>query len=372
MIDIFKISSFIVLSLFSFKTSHVFQLQEIQHKIHIKHPGVSLTDKVEKSLVEIKNEEGRTTAFYMDVKTVVCGDSQCKIDIVRIYWNELGFYERLVLPKGVELEKAEGEYFTPADYEKLDNILADKNNSLRDVYKEEVVGSESTEGVDAITGATIILHTNDYVKGAVWTCYTLWHWVNGGAVEIIRNITGDNHSIDDLNVFLSAENKDYQLFALEQIFRRKNFDPQTVESVIAAIGKTPELIKPGLQYLESASTLIFQSSIKQLLNSLDEGNRLKCLNAILKTKHELPQVFYEQISFQISNFHTYQEIHLFFNILENKNAVSPQIISQLMPLLDSDSFLIARRVFWFLQERNLSGDQESKLEAFRMKNEARL
>ena len=126
--------------------------------------------------IKAKEKEGAADQFYMDVKTVVCGDSQCRIDTVRIFWDELGMYDRLVLPKGIQLEKAEGEHFDQADYKKLDAILADKNCSLKEVYKEEVVGTEATEGVDGISGATIILNNKDYVKGAVWTCYTLWHW----------------------------------------------------------------------------------------------------------------------------------------------------------------------------------------------------
>ena len=62
----------------------------------------------------------------MYVETVVCGDSQCKIDTVKIYWNALGYYDRLVVPFGVELEKAEGKKFDSKDYEKLNTILSNK------------------------------------------------------------------------------------------------------------------------------------------------------------------------------------------------------------------------------------------------------
>ena len=372
MIGFYKIGFPIFIFLFGVGVYDSFQQKEIKHAVKLIHPGISPTDSVECALIEIQSKDGHLRQYYMDVESVVCGDEYCKIDIVRIFWNELGFFERLVLPEGVELEKAEGKTFTKQDYEKLNAILINRISPLQEFYKAEIVGTETSEGVDAITGATIALENSAYVKGAVWTCYTLWHWVNGGVTKIIRNITGSRHSIDELNIFLRGENEDYQLFALEQISRRKNYTPKTVESIIAAIEKTSQLLKPGLQYLESAPTPVFQSSIKKLIDTLEQEHRLKCLNAILKTNHELSQVLYDHLSFQLSAFSSYQEINLFLNIMENKDAVSSEIIQNLMPLLRNHDFLIARRAYWFLSEKPLSAEQQSKLEAFRLKNEERL
>ena len=345
---------------------------EIEHTILVKHPGISLTKTVERTLVEIQGTASQSHEFYMDVETVVCGDSRCRIDIIRIFWDELGFYKRIELPRGIELEKAEGAHFSNADYEKLNQILSNKKASLKDVYKEEVVGAETTESVDGLSGATIILNTNDYVAGAVWTCYTLWHWANGETIEIIRNLTGDAKQLDELIGLLQSENKIYQLFALEQIFKRKAYQVQTVESVIKAVNNNPQLLKLGLQYIESATPSIFLSSIKQWIDSLDQKDRLDCLSTILNTSRQLPQEFYSYLSYQIPTYNDYQQLNLYFNILESKDVVSPDIIVQLVPLLDHTNFLIARRAYWFLEKEMLNLQQRAKWKAFGSKFTGRL
>jgi hypothetical protein len=308
----------------------------------------------------------------MDVESVVCGDALCRIDIVRIFWNQLGQFERFVLPAGVELEKAEGKNFSKEDYEKLDIILTNEISPLKDVYKEEIVGPASGEGVDATTGATVLLEKSAYVEGAVWTSYSLWHWVHGGATRIIRNITADARSLDELRDYLRGENVDFQTFALEQFSRRKIFVPQTVEPVISAIVNTSKLLKQGMLYLELAPIPVFEASVISLIKLLDSENRIKCLNAVLKTNLALSQEFYEQLSFGIPVFQNFQEIHLFLQILQTNNAVSPEIIRKIMPLLDSMDFLIARRTYWFLLEQALSEQERNVLRAFYSINKERL
>ncbi len=80
---------------------------------------------------------------------------------------------------------------------------------------------------------------------------------------------------------LNGEDHSYQLFALEQILKRNNYEPETVETVVAAIENKPQLIMTELQYLEAAPTCIFQSSIKHLLITPRLKVHVNCLDAIL-------------------------------------------------------------------------------------------
>lgn len=345
---------------------------EKEHSVRVIHPGLSLTDSVDCTLIEVDSEEDQLHEFYMDVKTVVCGDAQCRIDDVRIYWDELGFYNRLFLPDGVALEKSEGKHFIKADYNKLDKILADKNSSLRDVYKEEVVGNESSDGIDGLTGATILLHTEDYVKGAVWTCYTLWHWTNGSIRSTIRDISGRRKSVDDLVQHLNEDGDNYKLFAVEQLTKKGNFQAYTVEAVVSAIQQSPNIIKAGIQYFENAPQDTYQSSILHLVRTLKAEERIKCMNAILKSKNHLPTAFYEELGQSVVRNGVYQEVNLFLDILDQNNNSSATMNGLLMQLISSDDFLKARRVYWYLQDQELSQAHNDILESFGAKNRHRL
>ena len=347
--------------------------EEIRHQVKLIHPGVSLSDSMERTLVQIKRDQGQADLFYMNVETVVCGDAQCRIDTVRLFWNELGLYHNLKIPEGVALEKAEGKTFTKEDYEKLDHILADKNCSLRDVYKEEIVGRESTEGVDAITGATIVLHTKDYVKGAVWTCYTLWHWVNSDVQKIIRSIHGDELSAEQFSGYLKNENIAFKIFALEQMIRRKIYSEVLNELVLEqAPFDDHQLHKLIIKFVESLPNQIYYSDLQALIKCENHKLRLLCLNTLRDSPKEIPEDFFSQLSAQVFSWNSYQEIDLILNLASGKSLSSPAFVQQVIALLDNKNFLIARRAYWYLQGEPLSKEQESKLKTFQFEHKHRL
>lgn len=341
----------------------------IKHVIYIHHPGISLTEKTEQTLIQVKGQEGGSDQFYMDVETVVCGDSQCRVDTVRVFWNALGFYDRLDLPAGVELEKAGGMHFSQEDYQKLDEILANKNSNLKDVYKTEVVGTETSEGVDAMTGATIILNNNDYVKGAVWTCYTLWHWVNGEIQLFIRDIVGNDMSVDALAGYLRKGSAEFKVFALEQIIKRKAYQSEILELVLSQAKLNDYFFKKmTLDYLERGPGNLYFSSIEQLLDTGNPQLSVLCLSALLQTKHPASLNFFERLSDLLSQDNIYQEINLFLKVLEERNTSSLMITQRLIPFLDNENFIIARRVYWFLEKKELSRTAQLRLEAFYRKH----
>ncbi len=337
---------------------------EIKHQIKVIHKGISVTEPTECLLVEVQDKQSEPLEFYMDVESVVCGDNQCRIDLVRIYWDKFGRYDRLQLPDGVALEKAGGELFSASDYDKLETILKDENSSLQEVYKNEIVGTIGGEGIDAMTGATILVEKSAYVQGAVWTCYSLWHWAHGNAKQIIRNITGDAYSISELQHLLEQNKNPH--FAIEQLIRRKDFSKSTNEFLLKAIEVNSTLLKPSLPYWETAPDLVYLSAMQQLIPNANKTNRLLCFNTILQASQNLPPNFFNELNLPLQEL-TYQEIDLFLRILVKKNGITQQGLSTLFSLLNSTDFLIARRVFWFLKEQELSKSQEHQIHKFHEK-----
>lgn len=346
---------------------------KVLHKILVQHPGIHLKDSIPQILVEIKNESGQSDMFYMEVETVVCGDAQCKIDTIQIFWNHLGFYSHMALPKKVQLEKAAGKHFTKADYDKLDQILSNKNASLKDVYKEEVVGTETSDGIDGISGATITLNTKDYVSGAVWTCYTLWHWANGGIFEKIRNITATHLRTEALTNLFSNGNEKEKVFALEQIIRRKVYQPREISEIIKnAPINNYQCLKLTVDYFEAAPLSVYSKSIATLLNEGTQPQQLRYLKSISKTEYTLSITFFERVSTLLPKWDSYPLVNQCLNILEQKKAVSPTILSTTLSLLSHKNFLIARRAYWFLAQQQLSTQELILLNDFYTKNKEKL
>lgn len=344
---------------------------EIEHPIQIIHKGIHPTEPIECTLIEIQNEEQHPIAFYMDVESVVCGDSQCRVDIVRIYWDNLGQFDRLAIPNGVALEKAKGEHFNQADYKKLDKILNDKNSPLKEVYKNEIVSTGGSEGIDGMSGATVLVEKSAFVEGAVWSCYSLWHWVHGETQQLIRGITGEAFTNLALQDLLKKDSLDWQYFAVEQFTKRKDYTQKTVALLESTIGQNPILLKNSLPYWELAPNSIYTKVLSRLIQTQERENRLLILNNLLKTQQTLTPAFFNDLSLPIANL-TYPELTKFLTLLEKHTINSNKINTQLIQLLKQDNFLIARRTYWFLSEQPLSKKQAIILKEFLLKYEDRL
>lgn len=344
---------------------------ETPHKISVIHKGISLTKPTQSTLIEIQNNKKQPIAYYMNVKSVVCGNQRCRVDVIKVCWDKLGRYSHIELPEGVELEKKEGEDFTDKDYKKLDVILSDPNSPLQNVYKNEIVNTIGSEGVDALTGATILLDKSSYVEGAVWTCYSIWHWIHGESKQILRNITGDSFSMLELKNYLKSDEKHQQLFAVEQFTRRKNYSEATKILVAEEMLKKPYLIKSCIPYLNDSPNIFFRNTMQALIANATTTNRLICLNEVLKTKQQLPTSFFNNVNLDYSTL-TFEEVHLLLKIFNSRQLLTDNIKHKLISLLNSNHFLIARRVYWFLKDLTLTEEQKTTLEAFYNTNKERM
>jgi hypothetical protein len=346
---------------------------ETNYVVEVLHPGIDMVETVDKTLVRSTCSLIEPAEFYMDVESVVCGDLQCRIDIIRIYWDELGFYKRIKLPNGVELEKAEGASFSQVDYKKMDSILSDRNSSLKDVQKYEVTGSETSEGVDALAGATIALDTKSYVKGAVWTCYTLWHWVNGNITTTIRDITGESMTLNALVNDLQENSMTKKIFALEQLIRL-NFHESKVTNAVLQLKfeENLKLQKLIIDYIEQLPSVDYFEAIECLLKGENEKISVLALQSLLNTSKEPSEDFLNTLSKQLVSSNSFQQIDLFIRILEIKELVSPSINKHMLTILMQSDFILARRVYWFLSKQELSKQNKNQLQFFYNNNSEKL
>ncbi|MGQ1909440.1 hypothetical protein ACT3CE_06590 [Marinifilum sp. RC60d5] len=339
--------------------------KEKLHRLEVVHPGKEHNATEQLTLIENTNNE-----FYMDVPSVYCYDNVCKMDTLRIFWNEIGSYDRFELNKGIDLEKAEGEKFSKADYEKLHRILKNEKSAFRNLEISDILKSKNLHesDVDAMSGATAIdLEENEFVKGAVITCYTIWHWANNPIQDSIRRISGDALSADRLNSYLCKDEK-RKLFAIQQIIRKGIYEKKTIDAINHLnLDKDRKLNKLRLSYLEKADAKIYFSSLVKLFKEGTATQKSLCLQSLRKTNYAFPVGFFEMFSQESLKLNTYQEVNLFLNLLEEKGAPSNVIIGNIISLLDKN-ILISRRAYWYLSNQKLNADQQNRLEAFRKEN----
>jgi hypothetical protein len=340
-----------------------------RHTVELIHPGISETDPVERTLVHVQRRNSKPDEFYIDVDSVFCKDTVCRVIKIRLYWDELGFYDRLSRKRGTIIEKGNGEPFTEEDYHKLDVVLANRATTVWDLDLRTIGLLQLGEGVDAVSGATVSLDESEYVKGAAWSCYTLWHWVNGGVGVEIRNTMGNTLSVAELRSHLDSDDRRYQAFALEQLARRRSHDPDTAEAVARLASKVDiELLDPILEYAECAPPDLYFQLTGQLVNSGEASVRVKSLNSLRANDRDLPPQFSQRVTDRVVELQAYQELDLWLRVLDGDDHLAAGVVDGMLPLLDSEDFMLARRAYWFLREQPLTESQQEELERFRADN----
>ncbi|WP_145957566.1 hypothetical protein [Labilibaculum antarcticum] len=331
------------------------------------HPGLKDSALIKYSLFETPDKE-----FYLNVPSVYCADDICKIDTVKIFWNDIGSYQRFELKPDVHLEKAKGELFTAHDYKKLHLILKDENSPFKTVHIDNIVSTQNEQNgaVDIHSSATVLdIDESTYVKGAVLTCFTLWHWANGQLQEIIKKITGDSANNQDFTDYLNHGDIAHKLFTIKLLISRKDYEPQLLNLVKEQYKLESSSVKRSvISYLENAPEEIYCRSILDLFNSDDSEQRVACLQSLVHSKANLTPDFYRKIYGQLSNLKTYHEVDLLLTLLDKNDQNSEEIIKPLFSLLTHSNILISRRVFWFLGNQKLDKKQAEILERFSKKN----
>ena len=339
--------------------------QKINHIVKVLNPAIHANDSTEVVLVQEKN--GDTNYYYIDVESVSCGTNECKVVPVRIYFDELGNYQKLKVWRGNKLEKAKGKRFRKADYLKLDEVLLNNESVLGRVDKDKLVEQQTDlDGeVDAVTAATTpALPEDSYVKGAVWTCYTLWHWVNSNLKQNIRNITADSKSESQLLTFMESNEETYRIFALEQLTRLGRHGAGTIDLVLSVANDcSSNEQKLIIAYFEAANSDVYFAGILSLLNERITMRSL-CLNSLLRVDKEILSDYCLQLSLMLKPLKTYQEIDMMLNILEKYNCNQPDVNNKVFDLFERDNILIGRRAYWFLQDKKLTNEQQIGLKNF--------
>lgn len=175
--------------------------------------------EVENSIYICTNSAKIPYQYEAEINMPVCDDTLCANVVLKFYWDLAGNYTGFDTIAGKPLTKFDHKKFTAEDYQKLDKILRNRNSILRVVKKEELVDKSvkiKAATVDAVTGATPKTIKEAVVDGAVYSSFTLWHFVNGKIKDKMAVFTNGVYSNEIAHQLLLSDNYETQLFALRK------------------------------------------------------------------------------------------------------------------------------------------------------------
>ena len=325
-------------------------------------------------VVQSKDRNGYPIGYALSVTMLVCTDQKCKPVVVTMYWNALGYYERIEHPPGKPLTKKEHVPFDAEDYAKLDRILKDRNSILGRIslaYLAEP-GDKDT-GVDAWSAATPITARESVVKDAAYTTWVMWRWANGEIVQKLRHITEQSCTPRYLDQLLGSEDRRDVDFALKYVTEHHPSDEQFLERVFHILENGDrEHVTLSLRFLSGA----MQDKKKLHTRLIDSCCRMKSMYSPMVLGHfadqpDLPPETLEGLTGRLDRL-PYFQIHLILRLLEERKFFSETTESNIAQLLSNDDFFKARRAYEHLTKQDLSSETESKVNAFREQNRDRL
>lgn len=352
--------------------------------IQLTDPVYPKKPKKEHSLTAYSDEQGFPSGYSMELINEVCLDGVCKLVEVTMYWDAIGFYQNLEYPEGKPLTKVEHEPFVPADYEKLDSILKDRDSILDD-HELGFLASEkddkSPEGeeddeyqdVDGVSKATPGAVKEAVVKDAAWTTWVLWKYANTELVTIMQEMTKSRISPKFLQHLLDSKNWQKIEFVLNHLLEQKPVAPQYIDKV-AEVMPTAGIdhIELAIEYLQQASpgkSVCYQKLIGAL-GKLDEYGAAMVIE-LLQSDDQLEDKIIEEFASSLVS-QQYYPIHLGLRLIESREFFSKSIETDIVKLLHNQDFFIARRASDFLSNQQLSASAKEEFESFKVKYADRL
>lgn len=315
----------------------------------------------------------------MEFINEVCLDDVCKLVEVTMYWDAMGFYQRLEYPEDQPLTKVEHDPFTPADYEKLDSILKDRKSILNDhslgflATEKDDTDSAEEDDSDGVSKATPGAVKEAVVKDAAWTTWVLWKYANTEIVPILQAMTESRCSPEYLQHLLDSKDWRKIEFAIHHLLEQKPVTTQYLDDVATLLPSADiDHIELAMEYIQLASPDKNTGYRKLIgaLGTLDEYNAGLVIG-LLESDEQLEEEILEELSSSLEQ-QNYYPIHLALRLVKSRKFFSREVEANLVKLLQSKDFFIARRASEFLSGQKLSASAKEALEAFRRTHADRL
>lgn len=171
------------------------------------------------TLFQAVSQEGCPVSYFRHIQSNVCFDGKCRMLVATLYWNPTGRYLGFELPKGEFLSKTDHDPFTPEEYTRLSEILADSLSPLGTFTYNALVpkAAVDVQKVDAVSSPTAPDVLDYIIKGAAYTTYKLWHLVYGPTQLEIEKLTQKTLSADLLLKILESNDLGDKMWAVRRV-----------------------------------------------------------------------------------------------------------------------------------------------------------
>lgn len=320
------------------------------------------------------DERGFPAGYAMSFTTHVCVDEQCRLVKVTMYWDALGYYQRLECPPDTPLTKKKHVPFAAEDYARLDQILKDRTSVLGlqplDVFVKPV---PDVQGVDGWSGATPQAVKEAVVDGAAYTSWTMWRWANGEIVPKLQALTATRCTPAYVRHLLQSKDRREVDFALKYLLQHQADDEQFVDDVFRVLETADrEHVSMALEILPRA-----MKDRRSLHSRLTESycrmrsNVSPLVMEYFSAQKDLPAATLEGLTAVLDRL-PYFQIHLILRLLDQREFFSSQVEADVARLLDNKDFFIARRASEHLMKHPLGEETKRKVDAFRQQYRQRL
>jgi hypothetical protein len=293
---------------------------------------------------------GFPVEYQLPLFTDVCLDRVCKPIDATLVWDAIGNFQRLEISRQFPLTKGDHDPFSPEDYERLNQILKNRESILGkyplDFFVKPPVKSDA-DSVDGVSSATPKAVQDAVVSGAAYTSWVLWRWMNGEAAEKLLARTESHCTEDYLEHALAMEDPRFHEFALRFLLVNQRYSPEFTAAAF-------QLLEEGgngrlaLQYLTAAPT--GQEELNLRLITLIGANPDVSRRVLdyLESLPELDLAFCERLAEQLEQVSEYYDVHRVLSLLEKHAGESETIRLQVEPLLDRENRFIVRRAREFM------------------------
>jgi hypothetical protein len=325
------------------------------------------------TLFQIRSKEGYPMAYFRKVRTSVCFDNKCRLLKVNLYWTSTGRYLGFELPKGEFLSKAEHKPFTPAEYERMSELLADPLSALATLSYAELAPqakpADKESEVDGVSSATAKNVLEYVVEGAAYTTYKMWHVVYGSTQEDVARLTEKSLSPDFILTVLDSPDLTDKIWVLNHIRGFVELTPALQKVLLGFINATDYNLAERAIYAFSASDLKSAAIQLALLAKFRESNY--ALKKLIIGKFKEAPMLDVQVKKAFADDLKSLNSELISNVLDlfrKQKIADINTCRTIAELLTNKNELIAKKAFDFLVAQPVSDARiEKQLEDFKLK-----
>lgn len=319
------------------------------------------------TLFEYVSAENFPVMYSRKIATGVCIKGECRPVQLELYWDCTGRYLGFRLPAGEFLSKTEHVKFGDAEYDRLHEMLGNRQSALATyAYQDLVKARAKNNSVDAVTSATMSALLAYIVEGAVYTTYTLWHIVYGQTKREVENITVAKLTTESTYEILNSDLSEDKIWMLNHFPKSIEFTPELRDKLLEYIsGNDAYLTERALNALPAVQlTDSVQQQLSEIFNTSGQIQKRYILQK-LDEANELNPVAAENLSTVVSTLNLSLARQV-LELLTHKKIDNKLVSDNVSVLLENNNRNISELSYKFLENKiNLSRKAQRSLEKYR-------